>query len=103
MTCKCDFILFYFRIFNEHCNLYEISSALLRTNNEFIIESQNLDGTNRTLIQRGRGHCHSLAYDWVGNNIFCASSRKIDVFNLSNPNITKTLIRTLNAGFVQCQ
>lgn len=71
-----------------------------RTNNEFLIESQKLDGTNRTLILKGQGHSHSLSYDWVGNNIFWATSRKIEVFSLAHPNITKTLIRTLNAGFV---
>ncbi|XP_031616659.1 prolow-density lipoprotein receptor-related protein 1 isoform X3 [Contarinia nasturtii] len=67
---------------------------------EYIIESQNLDGTKRTVIQQGRGHCHSIAYDWVGNNIFWASTRKIDVFNLAHPNITKTLIHIVNAGSI---
>lgn len=69
-----------------------------RSNNEFLIESQTIDGTSRTLIRQGRGHCHSISYDWVGHNIFWASSSKIEVFSISNPNVTKTLIHTLNAG-----
>lgn len=65
-----------------------------------MIESQSLDGSNRNLITQGRGHCHSISYDWVGNNIFWASSRKIEAFSLANPNITKTLIHTHNAGYI---
>lgn len=71
----------------------------IRSNNQFVIESQKLDGSDRTVITQGRGHCHSISYDWVGNNIFWASSRKIEVFSLVDPNITKTLIHVHNAGY----
>lgn len=71
----------------------------IRSNHQFLIESQSLDGSNRSLITQGRGHCHSISYDWNGNNIYWASSRKIEVFSLANPNITKTLIHAHNAGY----
>lgn len=81
--------------------MYDFANRFyFRSNNQFLIESQSLDGSNRQLITQGRGHCHSISYDWVGNNIFWASARKIEVFSLSNPNMTKTLIHAHNAGYV---
>lgn len=71
---------------------------IYRTGNEFIIESQHLDGTNRTVIKRGHDHCHGIAYDWIGNNMFWVSSTKLEVFHLNDPTLTKTLVYTVNAG-----
>lgn len=71
-----------------------------RSANEFIIESQQLDGTNRKVILRGHDHCHAIAYDWIGNNMFWASSTKLEVFSLDDPTLTKTLVYTINAGYV---
>lgn len=69
-----------------------------RDGTEFIIEAQKLDGSGRFVVLRGPDHCHGIAYDWIGNNMFWASSNKIVVFSLANTNISKTLIYTLNTG-----
>lgn len=89
--------------FRSHVKLFCIflffsTKFLFRSTNEFSIESQRFDGTNRKLIMHDRDHCHGIAYDWIGNNIFWASSTKIEVFSVANPTLRKTLINTVNAG-----
>lgn len=83
---------------NETNFAYFIFHSLCRDNSKFIIESQKLDGTGRRVILQGRDNCHGIAYDWLGNNIYWATSNKIDAFGLTNTNNSKTLIYTGNAG-----
>lgn len=102
MICKLKFQ--YRRMcFRSHVKLFCIfllfsPQFLFRSTNEFSIESQKFDGTNRKVIMHDRDHCHGIAYDWIGNNIFWASSTKIEVFSVENPTLRKTLINTVNAG-----
>lgn len=71
---------------------------LLLYSGECVIEAQKLDGTGRFLVFHGQDLCHSIAFDWLGNNMFWVSSSKIEAFSLKNTSLVKTLIHTSNAG-----
>ncbi|XP_055591150.1 low-density lipoprotein receptor-related protein 1 [Uranotaenia lowii] len=43
---------------------------------KFYIESQKLDGTNRTKLWEAQGSCDGLAYDWVGDNLFYTNAER---------------------------
>lgn len=60
---------------------------------EIHIESQRLDGTNRRRIFTTKPvECNGIVYDWIGNNIFFATSLKINVISLNTVPVVKTLI-----------
>lgn len=68
------------------------------TTNEFDIESQKIDGTDRRIIVARMEHESSITYDWMGHNIYWASSHKIGVISLTNSSVQKTLLHTITAG-----
>ena len=78
-------------------DIYFIKNAFIcRFSDDFLIESQRLNGTDRKLLIRVKEKCLSIAYDWTGNNIFCTFPTRIDVFSLNDTSIRKTLIHVPN-------
>lgn len=66
----------------------------------FSIESQRLDGSNRTVLFQGSGDFHGLAYDWIGKNIYWASATKLHIFNTNNATLQKTLIQVYYPEYI---
>lgn len=71
-----------------------------RMASNFSIESKRLDGSNRTVLFQGTGDFYGLAYDWIGKNIFWASSSKLHVFNTDNATLEKTLIQVYYPEYI---
>lgn len=61
----------------------------------FQIGVQNFDGTARENIKNNLESCNSIAFDWIGKNLYYTSSDRntVNVLKLSNSSIFKTLIR----------
>lgn len=66
----------------------------------FTLESQRLDGTNRQILLQGQDNIHGLAYDWIGKNIYWASSNKLYALNTDNPTLQKSVIKVYSPEYV---
>lgn len=82
--------------YNVHEELIYFGQNDMNTDN-FIIESQKIDGTGRKSLMSGSDNCDGIAYDWVGYNMYLATTNRISVFGLRN-NSMRTLIQTTDTG-----
>lgn len=72
---------------------------LSRFTRELLIESQKLDGTQRKKIRTMKSiDCSGIAYDWMGNNIYIATTLKIEVISMNSMVVPKTLVETIHTG-----
>lgn len=60
----------------------------------FRIESQNINGSNRKIIQEVHS-VNSLAYDWMGQNLFWTNTEYKSIFalKLKHPSMKKIISR----------
>lgn len=60
----------------------------------FRIESQNINGSNRKIIQEVRS-VNSLAYDWMGQNLYWTNTELKSIFalKLNHPSTKKIILR----------
>lgn len=68
-----------------------------RKSDQFVVESQQLDGTDRKYVITIPDHVERIAYDWIGLNIYWMTVRQIGLTSLVNTTYHKTLVHDVQA------